>query len=95
MFCFPAKYPFKTLEIDTNGSVSAIAIKIGPASGSFNNVVAIKSCVKKIIRIKMALIARIRAIADVRMRMLRPFDSATNLDIDIGMASVAIVNKRE
>ena len=42
IFCLPAKYPFKTLEIETNGKVKAMAIKIGPASGSFKRVVAIK-----------------------------------------------------
>ena len=43
IFCLPAKYPFRTLEIDTKGNVRAKATNIGPARGSFSKVVAIKS----------------------------------------------------
>lgn len=43
IFCLPAKYPFKTLEIDTKGRVKTKAIRMGPARGSFSSVVAIKS----------------------------------------------------
>ena len=43
IFCLPAKYPFRTLEIDTKGSVRTMAIRMGLASGSFSMVDAIKS----------------------------------------------------
>ena len=49
----------------------------------------------KIIIINIALIPKIRAVADVKIRMLRPFASATNLDMDIGIDSVAIVSNKE
>ena len=95
IFCLPEKYPFKTLEIDTKGKVKAIAIKIGPAFGSFNRFIAIKSWVKNIMMIRTKLIERIKAAADVKILMLRPLASATNLDMDIGIASVDIVSNKE
>ena len=46
-----------------------------------------------IIRIK--LIKRIKAAAEVKILMLLPLASATSFDIDMGIASVAIVKSRE
>ena len=91
----PAKYPFKTLDIETNGKVKAIATSIGPAFGSFNKFIAIKSCVNKIIKINIKLIVNINAAALVKMRILRPLFSATNFDIEIGIANVDMVKSRE
>ena len=41
------------------------------------------------------LIDKIKNAADVRIRMERPLFSETSFDIEIGMARVAIVSKRE
>ena len=91
----PAKYPFKTLDIDTNGKVKAIATSIGPAFGSFNKFIAIKSCVSKISKISKKLIINIKAAALVNILILRPLFSATNFDMEIGIANVDIVKSRE
>lgn len=45
--------------------------------------------------INIALIPNINAAADVRIRMLLPLFSATNLEIDIGIERVAIVKSKE
>ena len=81
--------------METNGKVKTNATSIGPASGSFKRVVAIKLEVSRIMMIKIAFIASIKVAADVKMRILRPLFSATSLDIDIGIAKVAIVRSRE
>ena len=47
------------------------------------------------ILIRIKLIARIRAAADVSILILLPLDSATNFDIDMGMARVAMVRSNE
>ena len=91
----PEKYPFKTLEIDTKGSVKAMAISIGPDLGSLSKFVAIKSWVKNIIIIRIKLIKSMRDAADVSILILLPLFSATNFDIDIGIARVAMVRSRE
>lgn len=95
IFCLPEKYPFKTLEIDTKGSVKAMAISIGPDFGSLSKFVAIKSWVKNIIIIRIKLIKSMRDAADVSILILLPLFSATNFDIDIGIARVAMVRSRE
>ena len=45
--------------------------------------------------INIKFIPNISAAADVNILILRPLFSATNLEIDIGIASVATVSKRE
>ena len=72
-----------------------MAISIGPDFGSLSKFVAIKSWVKNIIIIRTKLIERIKAAADVKILILRPLASATNLDMDIGIASVDIVSNKE
>ena len=71
------------------------AFKIGDASGSFNNTSAIKLLLANIIKISIVLIVKIIAAAVVNILILRPLFSATNLDIEIGIARVAIVNSNE
>ena len=68
---------------------------MGDANGSFKRVVARKSRVSNISNISKKLIDKIKKAADVRIRMERALFSETSFDIDIGMASVAIVSKRE
>lgn len=95
MFCLPAKYPFKTDEIDTNGKVRAKASNIGEARGSLSKLIAIKSLVSKISKISKKLIDKIKNAADVRILIERPLFSDTNLEIEIGIASVDIVSNKE
>lgn len=95
IFCLPAKYPFNTDEMDTNGKVKAKASNIGDAKGSFKRFIAIKSLVNRIINIRMKLIERIKNAADVRIRIDLFLFSDTNFEMEIGMASVAIVKSSE
>ena len=95
MFCLPAKYPFKTLEMDTNGKVRAKAIIIGDVRGSLSKFVAKKSFVKKTIIIKSKFIEIIKNAALVNILMLLPLFSLTNFEIDMGIASVDIVSNKE
>lgn len=95
MFCLPAKYPFKTDEMDTNGKVREKASNIGDARGSLSKLIAIKSLVSKISKISRKLIDKIKNVADVRILMERPLFSDTNLEIEIGIARVDIVSNNE
>ena len=62
MFCLPAKYPFKTDEMDTNGKVREKASNIGDARGSLSKLIAIKSLVSKISRISRYINTNIKYI---------------------------------
>lgn len=95
IFCLPAKYPFKTLEIETKGKVRAKAIIIGLALGSFKRLTAKKSFVKKITNTKTRLMLIIKNAALVSILIDLPLFSETSLDIEIGIASVAIVSNKE
>ena len=92
MFCLPAKYPFKTDEMDTKGKVREKASNIGDARGSLSKLIAIKSLVSKISR---KLIDKIKNVADVRILMERPLFSDTNLEIEMGIARVDMVSNNE
>ena len=94
-FCFPAKYPFKTLDMDIKGRVKAIALSIISALGSLSKSVAIKLADKNIVDINIKFIVNIIVAAVVKIRILRPLFSATNLEIDIGIAKGAIVSNNE
>lgn len=95
MFCLPAKYPFKTEEIDTKGRVRAHAKSKGEVRGSLSKLVAIKSLVNKITSIKRKLITRMRVAALVRMRIDLFLFSDTTFDIDMGIAKVEMVRSKE